>query len=381
MNNEKGMVIVYMVILIAVLVAMAGLAVDIGHMYVAKGQLQNAADGAALAAIANLDPSDATYAQTNARNAAFTIASSNRAVGESVKLGLNSNNVETGDIVVGKWENGTFTAAQNAGMVMNAVKVVARRTTEAGDGISAENKQVATFFGKIFTVIADGSAGFPLMSTKSSAVAARSPLATPGIALCFRACNLAVPVRLYLKDSSGKAPLNADGSNGMAWTAFLPSGSPAIGNNSNVPPCDNPAKPPTVQDTIWNKCPLQSAMCGTCITTNNGVGSVIGNNDGLADAFEDLEHDKDNKTFTESGPKRVTSWRVAVPILDTECFNTANTACPPGDQPQSYHVSSVAVITITDVFKGSDPGVLISDIQCTACPTGNPTGNKFQLVQ
>jgi Flp pilus assembly protein TadG len=45
--NNKGIAVIYLAITIIVLIAFIGLSVDIGYMYVAKGQLQNAADAAA----------------------------------------------------------------------------------------------------------------------------------------------------------------------------------------------------------------------------------------------------------------------------------------------------------------------------------------------
>lgn len=48
-RNQKGFAIVYVALLISVLFGFLGLAVDVGHLYVVRGKLQNAADAAALA--------------------------------------------------------------------------------------------------------------------------------------------------------------------------------------------------------------------------------------------------------------------------------------------------------------------------------------------
>ena len=47
--NEKGVTIVLVAILMTVLVMFVALAVDLGHLYVARNELQNAADAGALA--------------------------------------------------------------------------------------------------------------------------------------------------------------------------------------------------------------------------------------------------------------------------------------------------------------------------------------------
>lgn len=48
-RDNKGFALVYVALLIFVLFGFLGLAVDVGHLYVVRGQLQNAADAAALA--------------------------------------------------------------------------------------------------------------------------------------------------------------------------------------------------------------------------------------------------------------------------------------------------------------------------------------------
>lgn len=49
LSNQRGMVIVYVTIVLVVLMGMLGLAVDLGHMEDVRGELQNDADAAALA--------------------------------------------------------------------------------------------------------------------------------------------------------------------------------------------------------------------------------------------------------------------------------------------------------------------------------------------
>ena len=49
LTNEKGVTIVLVAILMVVLVMFVAIAVDLGHLYVARNELQNAADAGALA--------------------------------------------------------------------------------------------------------------------------------------------------------------------------------------------------------------------------------------------------------------------------------------------------------------------------------------------
>jgi len=58
--GQDGAIATLMVLLLPVLIGFAGLAVDIGHMYVVKAQLKNAADAGALAGAGGLIPYTAT---------------------------------------------------------------------------------------------------------------------------------------------------------------------------------------------------------------------------------------------------------------------------------------------------------------------------------
>jgi Flp pilus assembly protein TadG len=362
-KNEKGMAIVYMAILIAVLVAMAGLAVDIGYMYVAKGQLQNAADGAALAGAAKLDETN-YVTQTNARDAAFSIASSNSVVGEPVKLALNTSNAEDGDIVVGNWNNASNPKFLSTRQPVNAVKVVARRTNEPAQSgiISSDNRQVKTFFGSIFSVIVPGSAGFPLMSAVSEAIAAPPSLLFPGIVFCDLTCDATLPLILDINAPTTTPPPD----NGMAWTAFSYSQAPDVGANGDV-----------VAYITGNKT-APDPVCGIETTTNNG-GSGGGGPAVLGALKDQFEINK--RTFNDGS----VGWKVAIPIVDFD--SSGNSACPPGSQgnkEERYKISRIATVVISQVnTTGSTKGITISKIDCVNCSvnTNNPPDfGKSKLV-
>lgn len=175
--NNKGVVVVYVAIGIIVLIGFVGLAVDLGYMYVVKGQLQNAADAAALAGAAKLDGTTSTI-QTDARTEAVSFALKNKAAGQDVTIDPNAGNAVTGDVVVGNWDPSRPQSPQDlrflptadgsnplpAGAEINAVKVVARRTGESPDTGIAPSTKVSLFFGKII--------GWGIMGVKSQAIAA-----------------------------------------------------------------------------------------------------------------------------------------------------------------------------------------------------------------
>ena len=129
-RHHPGAIAPLAAVMLVVLLAFVAFAVDIGIICTAKGELQNAADAAALAAAGKLtDSKEGVAAQ--ARKSARTYAGLNSARGESPKL------LDT-DIVLGHWDDrsASFTpltgeAERNA----NAVQVTCARTTDRGNPI------------------------------------------------------------------------------------------------------------------------------------------------------------------------------------------------------------------------------------------------------
>src|SRR5262245_38330143 len=128
-RGERGFMVVFVAILAILLLGFVGLAVDGTYVQSAGTQLQNAADAAALAAVAKLHNeviaggSGGFYTIT--RKAALDCANLNIAAEKAVVLNSNTSNASNGDVVVGIWtpENHTFTPST---VLPNAVKVTAR---------------------------------------------------------------------------------------------------------------------------------------------------------------------------------------------------------------------------------------------------------------
>src|SRR4030067_1579475 len=78
LNDQKGIVIVIVAILIAVFIGFAALAVDIGHLYVVRNELQNAADAGALAGARFLYYEDGAAVNEGANQIAFVAAIANK---------------------------------------------------------------------------------------------------------------------------------------------------------------------------------------------------------------------------------------------------------------------------------------------------------------
>jgi Flp pilus assembly protein TadG len=164
-RHERGLSVILVAILGLLLVGFVGLAVDAGHVYTAGGQLQDAADAAALAAarqVLNDTSPGGTFQVT--RDAAAVVAAANKAAGNAVLLDANMANDANGDIVVGTWDAvaGAFTPTTSS---PNAVKVLARCTQDSPSGA------LGLFFGGAFGVLSS--------DVSRSAIALASPTSSP----------------------------------------------------------------------------------------------------------------------------------------------------------------------------------------------------------
>lgn len=172
--NQQGTVIVYVGILILVLIGFSALAVDIGHLYVARNELQNAADAGALAGARELYLADGTAVNTNANQVAHDAAIANISQNLAVEVNWTAG-TNTGDIQRGHWSFATrqFTPSDRTSPpvlwdyttqqldavttfnppIVNAVRVITKR----------ESIPVAMTFAGIF--------GFPTYPVRAEAIA------------------------------------------------------------------------------------------------------------------------------------------------------------------------------------------------------------------
>ncbi len=136
-HQPKGTVIVMVAVLLLVLLGCVALAVDIGHLYVARTELQRTADAAAMAAAQGLARDSTTpfgeylYAE-EIYSRAESFALSNEVVQQGIVLSRND------DIIVGfLTDPHDLTVALQIVPLdqANAVKVIARRTSSSGGKI------------------------------------------------------------------------------------------------------------------------------------------------------------------------------------------------------------------------------------------------------
>lgn len=139
-GRERGVALVWSAVCMLVLIGFAGLATDWGYSYWAAGQLQAAADAAALAGAQTL-----VLGVAGVDAEAILIAGKNTVSGSSVILTTNANNSAAGDIVLGTYN--TVTNVFTPTIVSpNAVKVVASFASGSPNG------PLPLFFGPAFKV-------------------------------------------------------------------------------------------------------------------------------------------------------------------------------------------------------------------------------------
>ncbi|AQR70785.1 hypothetical protein BZG29_22575 [Janthinobacterium sp. LM6] len=102
-DKQQGAIAIVLGLTLVVLFAMGGLVLDLGHLYIAKTELQNGADSSALAGALELDQSAGGI--DNAQTKAIAIAQKNR-YDFSTALTLTAANISFGPSPDGPWSSG-----------------------------------------------------------------------------------------------------------------------------------------------------------------------------------------------------------------------------------------------------------------------------------
>jgi Flp pilus assembly protein TadG len=152
-DDRRGSILILSAIMIVAFTALCVLAIDIGYLLVAKVELQQSADAAALAACAELIDNEATSGSVSltdeiasARTVAVQYAALNKVCKVGPTLNVNAANAPSGDVVIGQLgypfqaEQAMQYCCPNS---FNAVQVNVHRT-------AASNGEVHLFFGKLF---------------------------------------------------------------------------------------------------------------------------------------------------------------------------------------------------------------------------------------
>jgi Flp pilus assembly protein TadG len=167
-SRRRGVILLLTAIMLVFMVGLLALAIDVGYLELAKAQLQEAADAAALAATAELIDDNALTGVSNmsgeinnARSMAVQYGAANPVCRSVPTVDSNPSNNAAGDVVIGYLSNPSdrmqsldFSDPNQA----NAVQVTVQRTT-------AENGEVKLFFARIF-----GSSTYAVRATATAAM-------------------------------------------------------------------------------------------------------------------------------------------------------------------------------------------------------------------
>ena len=155
-KDQQGAAAIFVALVIIPLIAFAALAIDIGHLYGVRNELQNGSDAGALAGARNLYNDSGTLVNVGANQIAYDTATANKS--EKVAVEVNDPNSNSGDVQRGHWSFATRTFTPNASTApvdlwdvttaeldadpnfINAVRVVTRRSATPA----------TSFFAKIF---------------------------------------------------------------------------------------------------------------------------------------------------------------------------------------------------------------------------------------
>src|SRR3970282_253565 len=109
LKGQRGSVFLFTTMSLTFILIMGGIAIDLAYFSAARAELQRSMERAALAGAGNLG-CDGTVFST-VRSQAWRFANLTPSRVGTINLGLNSGNGTNGDIVLGIWDRGNFTAS------------------------------------------------------------------------------------------------------------------------------------------------------------------------------------------------------------------------------------------------------------------------------
>ncbi len=302
-RNERGTVFVLTLILLLVLLAAGGLAIDTTHLVTVRGELQKSVDAASLAGAGNLGFNDSVF--PTARQAAQTYAGLNPWHGGAVSLNLNTANDPGGHIVLGIYDgtNGSFTPSLD-GTIVNSV--LCRFSTT-----------VPNYF--------MGLIGFPTGTVSAEAIAIANPPQTPPPDACL------FPIGV------GSCPFQGATSQGcgVPITFITSSGEGDAGAGCLAPPCTNTSAFVSLDSSSspnagYLRDAITNAANGECAPSNLETSDQIETNNGMIQSVMDTLETVFIQKWNESSTYEVLNasnemvysgkgWKVYIPVIETAC--------------------------------------------------------------
>ena len=331
----------FVTILLVVFLVIAGLAIDVGYMYIGEEDLQHSAEISALAGAQTLKQRILAQIQKNpnrladvihdpvqasARASAMEMASGKHEAAALVGLANDNSNAlgSENDLTVGFWNFSTHTYVPG-GKPVNALQVRARRTAESS---SVGMGNLGTFLSKL--------SGIDSHNFTPVAIAAITPSVRPNIALAPGVCDAtctypaicSIPERKLMRGGWGKGT----GQSTTDRYAYSSIGYQVTDANP-------------MSNLICNDAPSQE-VCGRRINLSLGINDEALRN--LEAVMYNPELDKANKEFDTTSDS-VNGWWVLVPMTDSAPIK-------PAIQFEAQLVTRYALIRISRICVAGPPG-------------------------
>ncbi len=156
LREERGSVIIWVALLAVVFIGIAALAIDIGHVFVVRNELKNAADAGALAGARVLLMDNGTAINAGANEIGYNAAIKNRS--EKIPVEVNWTGGNEGDVQRGHWSFATRTFTPNSSLAVSDLWGVTTADLDAdpsfinavGVKTRRQSSPAVSFFARIF---------------------------------------------------------------------------------------------------------------------------------------------------------------------------------------------------------------------------------------
>jgi hypothetical protein len=304
LKEERGTAVLLTIGFMIFLLAMVGFAVDIAYQMAAIGELERSMEAAALAGAGKLGFNDTVFptARQFARQYGQLNPHHNSPFGSMINLDLNAGNAANGNIVLGIWENNTFTPSLD-GTIVNAVRCQFA-------------SQVQTSFLRVL--------GFQTLPISASAIATANPPVAPPVDGCV------FPIGVGSCPFQGNTSLGC----GAPITFITSSGKGDAGAGCLSPPCTNTSAWVNLEGGSANAGYLRNAITGAgsgnCPASTAQTGDEIPTSNGMVQSVMDTLEPVFVRKYNESGIVEITDsdgnvrysgkgWKVFIPVIQTDC--------------------------------------------------------------
>ena len=320
LQNERGNVLLFTFTMLVLLLVMGGFAIDFAFQAAARTELQRSMDAAALAGAGKLAFDDTVFGTVRAFARDYGIRNPIRT--GTVTLDLNPGNSDTGNIVLGIWNAGTFTPSL-AGNQVNAVRCQIQTT-------------IPTSFLRLLNI-----STLPLAA---SAVAVSNPPMLPGCGTPILPIAV-TPCAFY--DAANGTFNNSNGcGTGLTW----------ISSNRI---CDNsPSSSQSCNSAAW------ASLDGTNWTNNQHQAAIT--NAGLEEPACNATAPAGSNTYLDNGMVQPT-----FNLLRDTFVAERTSTLPSGDVMKI--VNGIPTVAYRAEWGGWEVGVMMAQ---SACPPGPLNGER-----